>query len=48
MELRGIPIDMRSLRTIIAYRPELRTALIDEINLTAPIFGRDLFRCSFR
>lgn len=45
MELRGIPFDVTSYRQIVEKQPFVRSALIDDINKTWPVFKNGSF-CS--
>ena len=41
MELRGVPIDVTTARLILRHRESIRNTLIERVNRTWPIYGRD-------
>ena len=41
MELRGIPIDVRTTRLILRHRESIRNTLIAKVNRTWPVYDRD-------
>ena len=41
MELRGVPIDVRTTRLILRHRESIRNTLIAKVNRTWPVYDRD-------
>ena len=43
MELRGIPFDVSAYREVLASKPQIRAALIGDVNLTAQVYRDENF-----